>query len=370
MRILRAPSIVRSIAALCVASLLLAAPALAAPTNPQIESKKAEAAKAASTLDSMRTDLEIKVEEYNRVNEALKNTRQQISVTQLRLAQEDASLTRSQQLLDARAAGIYRGGGVDVLEVVLGTTSFEDFLTRLDLLTRIGVSDAELVSGVKDARQQVAQTKSALEQRESEQVALRNQAEDKRQQVEDSIAKQKDFVATLNAQVAQLIKEEEQRQAALAAARAAALAAQQAAGGGGSGGRSASANPGEGHPEIIGIAMKYIGVPYVWGGSDPSGFDCSGLARYCYGQDGISIPRTAQEQYYAGQHIAANRLDLLKKGDLLFFGRGRDPDSVHHVVIFAGGDDIIEAPYTGANVQVSSLATRLSHGEYVGASRF
>lgn len=376
MRILRTSSIARSVAALCLASLVMAAaPASATPTNPQIEAKKAEAAKANSTLYSMRGDLETKVEAYDRVDEALQQTRAQIVVTQDRLAEEDASLASAQQTLDARAAGIYRGGDVDVVEVLLGTTSFEDFLTRLDLLQRIGASDAELVSGVKDARQQVALTQTALEQRESEQVALRNQADDKRQQVEDSIARQKEFVASLNAQVATLVKQEEQHQAALAKARAARLAAQQAAaqqagGGGGSGGRTASADPGQGHSEIVGIAMKYIGVPYVWGGTSPSGFDCSGLTQYCYAQDGIHIPRTAQEQYYAGQHIAANRLDLLKKGDLLFFGTDRNPDLVHHVVIFAGGDDIIEAPYTGANVQVSSLAERLSHGEYVGASRF
>ncbi len=374
MRILRASSIVRSIMALAMAFALLATPAFATVTNPQIEAKKAEAAKATARLGALRDDFEVKVEDYNRINEALQKTRAQVAVTQDRLDQEDASLGRAQQLLDDRAAGIYRGGGVDVLEVVLGTTSFEDFLTRLDLLTRIGVSDASLVSGVKDARAHVAQTKSALEQREAEQVALRGQAETKRQQVEDATAKQKDFVASLNAAVAKLIKQEEIRRAAaakLAAEKLAAeIAAQQGSGGGGSGGRAASAAPGQGHPEIIGIAMKYIGVPYVYGGTSPSGFDCSGLAQYCYAQDGIPIPRTAQEQYYAGQHIAANRRDLLKPGDLLFFGTGQNPDAVHHVVIFAGGDNIIEAPYTGANVQVSSWAERYSHGEYVGASRF
>lgn len=366
----------RSIAALAVAFVLFAAPAFAVPTNSKIQAAQAEAAKARDTLDSMRSDLEIRVEEYNRVNEALHKTRDQISVTRDRLAQEDASLQRARQLLDSRAAGIYRGGGgVDVLEVVLGTTSFEDFLTRLDLLTRIGVSDAALVSGVKDARQQVSETKRVLEQREADQVALRNQAEDKRQQVESAIARQKEFVGSLNASVSKLIKEEEQRQAALAAERARRLAASQAAAERAAAGRAAaeragSGNPGEGHPAIIGVAMKCIGVPYAWGGTTPSGFDCSGLAQYCYAQINVSIPRTSQEQYYGGQHIPADRLDLLKKGDLLFFGRGQSPDAVHHVVIFAGGDDIIEAPNSGADVCVSSLSDRLSRGEYVGASRF
>lgn len=374
--LLRKPSIARTVAALVVLFLLLPSAAFAAPTTPQIEAKKAEAAQAQAKLDAMRSDLEVQVEEYNKINDALRETRGRIAETRARLEVEDANLAHSQALLDARADGIYRGGSVDVLEVVLNTTSFEDFLTRIDLLMRIGTSDAQIVSTVKDARAQVAETKRSLEQRETEQVALRRQAEAKKQQVEGSIAQQKQFLDSLNGEIAKLIKEEEARQAAIAAERQRQLEqeqarlAQQQQVTPTSGGRSADGAPGEGHPEIVGIAMKYIGVPYVWGGTDPSGFDCSGLAQYCYAQIGITIPRVAQDQYYAGKHIASDRLDLLKPGDLLFFGRHKSPDAVHHVVIYAGGDNIIEAPYTGANVRVASLSERLSHGEYVGASRF
>ncbi len=375
--LLRKSSIVRTVAAFVVFFMLSTSAALAAPTTPEIEAKKAEAAKAQSKLDDMRSDLEVQVEEYNRIDAALHKTRQQITETHARLEVEDANLRRAQQLLEERAAGIYRGGDVDMLEVLLGTTSFEDFLTRIDLLMRIGTSDARLVSAVKDAREQVAETKRSLEQRESEQVALRAKADAKKQQVEESIAREKEFLDSLNGEIAQLIKQEEERLAAEAAARAKALAEaqaraarEQAGATPASGGRAADGDPGAGHPEIVGIAMRYIGVPYVWGGESPSGFDCSGLAQYCYAQIGVSVPRVAQDQYYAGKHIAADRLDLLKPGDLLFFGRGKDADSVHHVVIYAGGDDIIEAPYTGADVRVASLSARLAHGEYVGASRF
>jgi cell wall-associated NlpC family hydrolase len=375
---LRKPPIMRFMAALVVLLMLLSSAAYAAPTTPQIEAKKAEASKAQAKLDEMRSDLEIQVEEYNRVNAALKETRLRISETRARLEVEDENLRRAKQLLYDRADGIYRGGTVDMLAVMLGTTSFEDFLTRVDLMMRIGTSDAQLVGAVKDARQAVTETKQTLERRESEQVALRGQADAKRQQVEGSIARQDQFLKSLNGEIAQLIKQEEERLAAEAAARAKALAeaqARAASQAGGSavpvrGGRTGDANPGTGHPEIVGIAMKYLGVPYVWGGEDPSGFDCSGLAQYTYKQIGIDIPRVAQDQYYAGKHIDADRLDLLKPGDLLFFGRGRSPDSVHHVVIYAGGDNIIEAPYSGANVRVASLSARLEHGEYVGASRF
>lgn len=370
----------RALSAALVAVLFSASVAFAAPTTPQIEAKKAEAATAQATLDKMRDDFDAQVEEYDRVNEALQQTRAQIDQTRTRLEAEDAELQRVQQLLDDRAAGIYRGDTNDVFAVVLGTRSFEDFLTRLDLLRRIADSDAQLVNDVRDARAQVVDTQRALERRETEQVALRTQVDAKRRDIQAATDRQTRFLASLNGQIAQLIKAEEQRLAAEAAARAAALkaaqeAAARAAAANGpqtvaAGGRAADAAPGQGHPEVVGVAMKYLGVPYAWGGTSPSGFDCSGLAQYCYAQIGISIPRTSQEQYYAGKHIPADRLDLLRKGDLLFFGHGKSPDAVHHVVIYAGGDDIIEAPYTGADVRVSSLAARLSHNEYVGASRF
>jgi cell wall-associated NlpC family hydrolase len=336
-----------------------------------------KAARAQSTLDEMRDDLEIQVEEYNKITDALRKTRGAIRDAQERLQRADASLSRAQGLLQQRADGMYRTGKVDMLEVLLGTTSFEDFLTRVDLLVRIGSNDARLVADVKDARAQVVALKRALQQREAEQISLRAQAVAKKEEVEASIAKQRSFVDSLNVEVAKLIKEEQEREEAAARERARLLAEAQRraaelarASARPVGGRIGTTPSGGGHPEAVSLAMKYIGVPYVWGGTTPSGFDCSGLVQYVYRELGVEIPRVSQDQYYAGTHIAADRLDLLKPGDLLFFGRKRDPDRVHHVVMYAGVDDIIEAPYSGSRVKVSSLSARLAHGEYVGASRF
>jgi cell wall-associated NlpC family hydrolase len=267
---------------------------------------------------------------------------------------------------------MYRGGSVSVLDVLVGTTSFEDFMTRFDMLMRIGANDAALVADVKSLRAEVSSAKRALEQRASEQVTLRTKAQAKKDEIEASLARQKRFVESLNADVANLIKAEEERLAREAAERARRLAeAQAAAAAAHKGGGRIGVNPsGGGHPEAVGIAMKYLGVPYVWGGTTPAGFDCSGLMQYVYRELGIDIPRVSQDQYYAGEHIAADRLDLLKPGDLIFFGRNGDPDRVHHVGMYVGGDSFIHAPYSGTDVQVSSLSERLKKGEYVGASRF
>ncbi len=117
--------------------------------------------------------------------------------------------------------------------------------------------------------------------------------------------------------------------------------------------------PGSGHSSAVAIAQRYLGVPYVWGGASPSGFDCSGLVMYVYAQLGISLPHSAAMQYGYGTHLSR---DQLAPGDLVFFGYSAA--SIHHVGIYAGGGSMIDAPYTGAVVRYDSLSS-----DYYGATR-
>jgi peptidoglycan DL-endopeptidase CwlO len=118
------------------------------------------------------------------------------------------------------------------------------------------------------------------------------------------------------------------------------------------------ANLSGGHPEAATIAMKYLGVPYVWGGSTPGGFDCSGLVMYVYGQLGISLPHYAAAQYGFGTAVSR---DQLQPGDLVFF------DGLNHVGIYIGGGEMVHAPETGDVVKITALAD--FGAGYVGARR-
>jgi len=344
--------------------------ASAAPTTAQIREKQKAAAAAQAKLQDLSDELEMKLEDYAVVNEALERTRGEIVVTEKTLAETQARLVASQEVLGSRAQAIYRGGPVDMIAVLLGTTDFNDFITRLELLNRISGSDAELVASIKADSARVTRSKTALENRENEQIALRREAASKKAAVQTAVSRQAAFTASLNSEVKKLIQAEEARLARIAAELARQAAARN------SGTRRPSSRTtdlsklGAPHPEALAAARKFVGVPYVWGGTTPSGFDCSGLMLYAYRQVGIALPRTSRSQYRIGAFIPENRTDLLEPGDLVFFGYGGDSNRVHHVGMYAGNGVYLHAPATGDRVKFSSLTERISsRGDYVGAVR-
>jgi cell wall-associated NlpC family hydrolase len=98
----------------------------------------------------------------------------------------------------------------------------------------------------------------------------------------------------------------------------------------------------------IDLAQQHLGVPYVWGGESPSGFDCSGLIQYVYNQLGVSLPRVAADQARVGQPVAS--LAEAVPGDLVAFG-----NPVDHIGIYAGNGLMVVAPKTGDVVKVQEI---------------
>lgn len=118
--------------------------------------------------------------------------------------------------------------------------------------------------------------------------------------------------------------------------------------------------------DIVAYAEKYLGVPYVHGGSTPDGFDCSGYTQYVMGHFGGSIPRTAASQYSNGAKIDKSQL---QPGDLVFFKPSSTSSNISHVGIYVGGGKFIHSPQPGENVKISDLSNSYNLMHYYGAAR-
>lgn len=360
---------------LCVADAAKAEPA-------QITQAKREAEELRALIEATANELGEAVEAYNGAKVRLAATEKELEKNTALLAQAEKDLGTASERLTARVQSIYREGRMTLLEALLSAESLSDFINRFDLLLRVGRNDADVLEQVTAFRNKVQATKDKLAQDEKNQRALLEETKTLAAAVEAKLAQRKQLLAGKEAEIEQLEREEAERQARLAeqAREAARLAAERAAAsrasqrpssgssgssGGSSGGSSTPTTkpprtdlpPSEIGAAVVEIAMQYLGVPYVWAGESPSGFDCSGLVTYVFRQVGIELPHFAAWQFQYGEPVA--RSDL-QPGDVVFFG-----SNIHHVGIYVGDGNMIHAPYTGAVVRINSM----DRSDYAGARR-
>lgn len=116
--------------------------------------------------------------------------------------------------------------------------------------------------------------------------------------------------------------------------------------------------------QVLDTAAKYLGVPYLWGGTTPSGFDCSGFVQYVYNQCGYSITRTTYTQWdNDGTFVSRSNL---QPGDLVYFGSDNSPS---HVGLYVGNGTMIHAPSTGKNIQYTSIDSDYYSSRFMGGKR-
>jgi cell wall-associated NlpC family hydrolase len=116
--------------------------------------------------------------------------------------------------------------------------------------------------------------------------------------------------------------------------------------------------------EAVALVERFLGVPYVWGGATPAGFDCSGLVMYVYGLLGIRLPHYSGYQWFSGPHVPRNDL---QPGDIVFFHPSSN--GPQHEGMYIGSGEFVQAPQTGDVVKVSSLYDAQYALSYVGAVR-
>ena len=402
----------RILALLLIASLMtLSGYGVARADTPAISKAKGEAQALSDLINKLDDDLSKATENYDYANQQLAQTQTSVKKTSVGLGVAQKNLTAAEDQLSQRLVRIYKDGQTGMLSVLLNANSFSDLVNRFDQLSRISQQDAQVVKQVETSKAQVVDRQAKLTAQLEQQRTYSAQTAAAKQKVLQQLATQKQALKGKEAQVAQLQKAEAARQAQLAAAakaaakaaavkaaadaaaRKAALQAASAAAArakasnsnssgtsAGSGGSSSATTDSSGSgnssgsggnsgdnggggtvpssatgARIVEIAMQYLGVPYVWAASSPSGFDCSGLVMYVYAKVGVSLPHSSRMQYDYGTSVPK---DQLQPGDLVFFY-----NPIHHVGIYIGNGQMINA--TGSRVQISNVF----RGSYYGARR-
>jgi cell wall-associated NlpC family hydrolase len=340
--------------------LLLAGGASADPT---LADREAQAEAVLAQVRAIDSELAMAAEAYNLANIKLDKIRSEQKANGVRLTVARKSLGVAQRILEERLVALYTSADPNsTLEVLLGATSLEDLMNGLDTAERVSGQDAEVLRQVKSYRNQVKAHKAQLARARAAQEQIVAERSAHQRAVGQRLRERQALLATIKDEIRRIQARERARQLALtreAQARiaryspdaAAASAAQAALG----------ADVPARYTGVVGIAMRYLGIPYRWGGSSPSGgFDCSGFVMYVYAQVGVSLPHNAAMQYGYGTPVSKENL---QPGDLVFF------DGLGHNGLYIGGGQFIHAPHTGDVVKISNLNEGWYLARFVGARR-
>jgi cell wall-associated NlpC family hydrolase len=322
-------------------------------------------------IQQMDSHLEKAIEAYDLANSKLGGIDRDLRQNEFDLGVARANLKRAQQLLAARLVSVYTQTDANsTLEVVLGATSLDDLLSRIDATDRVSSQNAQILGEVIQFRTQIRHHEVELKRARKLQASVVAERASEKASIESQLAERQRYLASVKNEIAQLEAQERAREAEMARQAAARLQQQRAAqqvqindtvvGPSISTPEGVTVAPPSRYGGVVGVAMQFLGTPYVWGGASPGGFDCSGLVMYVYSQLGVSLPHNAAAQYGYGTPVS---VDQLQPGDLVFF------DGLGHVGIYIGGGQFIHAPHTGDVVKISSLSDPWYAATFVGARR-
>ena len=356
----------RQAALVCAATVAAGTVAATANGDP-IAAKRAQAQAVLAQLAVLDGKAQRANNAYQAATDRLHVLEANLRINRQALGVARANLKQSERVLEQRLVAIYTTrDDQSTLAVILGSKSLSDLVNRVESIQSVSAQDQAVIHQVVSFHRQVVRHRTFLRHAKTVQTHLVVQRAAAKQQVEAEVSHEQRLYSSVKTELNQLIVQQRSRQLAAAkaaqaqaAAQSAAISQQQTGFGVSASVGTASVAPPSKYTGVVGIAMRYLGVPYVWGGASPAGFDCSGFVMYVYAQVGVSLPHYTGAQWAMGVPVARNDLE---PGDLVFF------DGIGHVGIYIGGNEFIHAPHSGTVVQISSM-TGWYAAEYDGARR-
>jgi cell wall-associated NlpC family hydrolase len=368
---------------LCTLALAALAAAVAATvarahSTPEIRAQQAHEREVLSEVNQIGNELQVAEDRAWSAQQRLNQVKQSLRENQYRLHVAKGNLRKSQKRLESRVYSLYVNGSPSAIEALAGAKTLGQIIDRFEAEHVLSSQDAALGEQALKFEHSVQTRERQLKSLEAKRAAAARELEAEKQAKASELGREKRLLASIHTTISQLQAQEAQREQAARLAAEARLRAEQAAARERAA-RAAAAvqqsppaqsattsvvpppisvpvgNGGAGHSAAASIALRYLGVPYVWGGASPSGFDCSGLVMYVYEQLGISLPHYTVAQWNATEPVSSPA-----PGDLVFF------NGLGHVGIYIGGGQFVDAPHTGSVVRIDSMS---GFGGYDGARR-
>jgi cell wall-associated NlpC family hydrolase len=350
--------LVGALAGALLALTLLPQAAVADPSQATLAARK--------QLEELNTEVSIATEHYDSAQLALGVARRDAARAQARVAVAQAEVSAESRAIGELAAAAYRsGGGADPLIQLMTTATPQTFLDRAGTVDAVSRNRTDRLRTLRAARRALRHEQDVAAAAVATADRIAADLERTKSKIEKAIAAQQVLVARLESADARRERLAREAAARLAAQRAAAreraahlLALERARRASRGAGRFSYTGPASGRASVaVAEAYRQLGKPYQWAASGPDRFDCSGLTMWVWAKAGVSLPHSSQAQYGQGHHVSQNDL---QPGDLVFFG-----SPIHHVGIYIGHGNMINAPQTGDVVKIASAF----RNDYTGAVR-
>jgi peptidoglycan DL-endopeptidase CwlO len=355
---------------------VMTAPAFADP----LADKRAEAARIQEQLERQGEKVSVLAEQSNRAQLKVSQVEGSLAKAAADLARSDERLQAVRARLATAAVLAYVHGGNNALIGKLARGTQDDMVVRTQYLRVTAADQRRVIGEVRSAKQDFELQRSRLDLERKAASDAADQAAAASRAAQEAEDAQRAVLGQVNGEVAQLVAAEQaRREAEEARNRPAPIATTTAASPVTEPPRvptsaapqanttvpptkTQAAPPASGKGAIaVAEARKQLGKPYVYGGSGPDSFDCSGLTAWAWKAAGVRLSHSAYTQYFETTRVP---VDQVQPGDLLFFGKD-GVESIHHNAIYIGGGDMIEASQTGVPIRIRGWRA----GDLVGAGR-